>query len=234
MCTAITAVPIAIRIGTAMVATTVIGAIVAALVVAHLITGGAGATPGILLGVVALARIMMVLQALVRQAPPTGLKTVVVGDGSTSSCQRKPSRRCASRGHLSRLSMGESMDKRSFVQAQVIEEVHGGHPPASLKLAIFSLLPYLEKARHGFRVRYLRQKAKFKVHFILDYLPVSVPLSYRSTTLFYTINFRFREEWRVPDCDCKKGRAQQSCRVAIRHMQPRGYWQACGRFHKPG
>ncbi|KAG1887810.1 hypothetical protein F4604DRAFT_1614118 [Suillus subluteus] len=91
MCTSITAVPIAIRIGTATVTTAVIGAIVAALVITHLITGGAGATPGILLGVVALARIMMVLQALVRQAPPTRLKTVVVGDGSASSCQRKPS-----------------------------------------------------------------------------------------------------------------------------------------------
>lgn len=35
--------------------------------------------------------------------------------------------------------------------------------------------PILKKARHGFRVRYFRQKTKFKVHFILDCLPVSVP-----------------------------------------------------------
>lgn len=83
--TAITAVPIAIRIGTLMVVTAVIGATVAALVVTHLITGGAGATPGVLLGEVALARIMMVLQALVRQAPLTRLKTVVVGNGSAVS-----------------------------------------------------------------------------------------------------------------------------------------------------
>lgn len=83
--TAITAVPIAIRIGTLTVATVVIGAIVAALVVTHLITEGAGAIPGVLLGVVALARIMMVLQALVQQVPPTRLKTVVVGDGSAVS-----------------------------------------------------------------------------------------------------------------------------------------------------
>lgn len=83
--TAITAVPIAIRIGTLTVATAVIGATVAALVVTHLITEGAGAIPGVLLGVVALARIMMVLQALVQQAPPTRLKTVVVGDGSAVS-----------------------------------------------------------------------------------------------------------------------------------------------------
>lgn len=38
----------------------------------------------------------------------------------------------------------------SFVQAQVIEEVHGGHPPASLKLAMFSLLPYLEESKTWF------------------------------------------------------------------------------------
>lgn len=83
--TAITAVPIAIRTGTLMVATAVIGAIVAALVVTHLITEGEGATPGVLLGVVALARILMGLQALVRQALLTRLKTVVVGDGSSVS-----------------------------------------------------------------------------------------------------------------------------------------------------
>ena len=38
----------------------------------------------------------------------------------------------------------------SFVQAQVIEEVHGGHPAASLKLAMFSLLPYLEACKTWF------------------------------------------------------------------------------------
>lgn len=83
--TEITAVPIAIRIGTLMVATAVIGVIVAALVVTHLITEGAGATPGVLLGVVALARIMMVLQELLQQALLTRLKTVVVGDCSAVS-----------------------------------------------------------------------------------------------------------------------------------------------------
>jgi hypothetical protein len=47
--------------------------------------------------------------------------------------------------------MGESMDKRSrSYKAQVIEEVHGGHPPASLKLAMFSLLPYLEESKTWF------------------------------------------------------------------------------------
>lgn len=83
--TAITAAPIAIRIGTLTVAIAVIGVIVAALVVTHLITEGAGATPEVLLGVVALARIMMVLQALVQQALPTRLKMVVVGDESAVS-----------------------------------------------------------------------------------------------------------------------------------------------------
>lgn len=84
--TAITAVPIAIRIGTPTVATAVIGAIVAALVVTHLITGGVGATPGVLLGVVALARILMALQGPVWQTLPTRLKmAVVVGDGSAVS-----------------------------------------------------------------------------------------------------------------------------------------------------
>lgn len=43
------------------------------------------------------------------------------------------------------------MDKRSrSYKAQVIEEVHGGHPPASLKLAMFSLLPYLEESKTWF------------------------------------------------------------------------------------
>ncbi|KIK42847.1 hypothetical protein CY34DRAFT_751644 [Suillus luteus UH-Slu-Lm8-n1] len=47
--------------------------------------------------------------------------------------------------------MGESMDKRSrSYKAQVIEEVHGGHPPASLKLSMFSLLPYLEESKTWF------------------------------------------------------------------------------------
>ena len=51
----------------------------------------------------------------------------------------------------------------SFVQAQVIEKVHGSHPPASLKLAMFSLLPYLEESsRHDSRVCYLRQKPSSK------------------------------------------------------------------------
>lgn len=83
--TVITAVLTAIRIGTHTVVIAVIGAIVAALVVTHLITGGAGATPGVLLGVVALARIMMVLRGLVQRAPLTRLKMVVVGDGSAVS-----------------------------------------------------------------------------------------------------------------------------------------------------
>lgn len=43
------------------------------------------------------------------------------------------------------------MGKRSrSYKAQVIEEVHGGHPPASLKLSMFSLLPYLEESKTWF------------------------------------------------------------------------------------
>lgn len=146
--TVITAVPTAIRIGTPTVVIAVIGAIVAALVGTHLIIGGAGATPGVLLGVVALARIMMVLQALVQRAPPTRLKMVVVGDGSA-----------VSGNHLEGVPvvvLVSVIDGRkhgqevSFVQAQVIEEVHGSHPPASLKLAMFSLLPYLEESKTWF------------------------------------------------------------------------------------
>lgn len=146
--TVITAVPTAIRIGTPTVVIAVIGAIVAALVGTHLIIGGAGATPGVLLGVVALARIMMVLQALVQQAPPTRLKMVVVGDGSA-----------VSGNHIEGVPvvvLVSVIDGRkhgqevSFVQAQVIEEVHGSHPPASLKLAMFSLLPYLEESKTWF------------------------------------------------------------------------------------
>jgi len=75
--TAITVVLIVIKIGTPMVVTAVIGAIVAALpavVVTHLITGGVGVTPEVLLGVAALARILMVLQAMVQQPPLTRLR----------------------------------------------------------------------------------------------------------------------------------------------------------------
>ncbi|KAG1887807.1 hypothetical protein F4604DRAFT_1718689, partial [Suillus subluteus] len=72
-------------IRTPMVATAVIGAIVAALIVTHLITGGMGATPGVLLGVVALTRIVMVLQGPVWQTLLTRLKTVVVGTNRSAT-----------------------------------------------------------------------------------------------------------------------------------------------------
>jgi hypothetical protein len=114
--TASTVVPIVIRIGTPTVVTAVIGAIVVALravVVTHLITGGAGATPGVLQEVAALARIMKHLQAMVQQAPLTRRRTVVVGEGSAVSGNCFSISRCASRGPLFQLSIGESMDKRS-------------------------------------------------------------------------------------------------------------------------
>src|SRR6267154_6806534 len=58
--------------------------------------------------------------------------------------------------HLEQVCRSDLIDGRkhgqevSFVQAQVIEEVHGGHPPASLKLAMFSLLPCLEESKTWF------------------------------------------------------------------------------------
>lgn len=142
--TATTVVLIVTKIGTPMVVTAVIGAIVAALlavVVTHQITGGVGVTPEVLLGVAALARILMVLQAMVQQPPLTRLRTVVVGEGSAS--QGVP----VVVSVIDRRKHGQEV---SFVQAQMIEEVHGGHPAASLKLAMFSLLPYLEACKTWF------------------------------------------------------------------------------------
>jgi len=143
--TATTVVLIVTKIGTPMVVTAVIGAIVAALlavVVTHQITGGVGVTPEVLLGVAALARILMVLlQAMVQQPPLTRLRTVVVGEGSVS--QGVP----VVVSVIDRRKHGQEV---SFVQAQMIEEVHGGHPAASLKLAMFSLLPYLEACKTWF------------------------------------------------------------------------------------
>ena len=200
--TATTVVPTAIRTETPTVVTAVIGAIVVALpavVVTHLITGGVGATPGVLLEVAALARIMMVLQPLVqRQAPLTRLRTVVVGEGSAVSGYCFSISRCASRGpFVSVIDRRKHGQEVSFVQAQVIEEVHGGHPAANLKLAMFSLLPYLEESKTWFS-RSLFQTENQVQNFILDYLPVSVPLFHIALLLCSTLStVSFHEEWQV-------------------------------------
>jgi len=189
--TVILVVPIAIRIETLTVVTAVIGAIVAALhavVVTHLITGGVVATPGVLLEVAALAKILMVLQPLVQQAPLTRLRMVVVGEGSAVSGHCFSISRCASRGpFVSVIDRRKHGQEVSFVQAQVIEEVHGGHPPASLKLAMFSLLPYLEESKTWFS-RSLFQTENQVQNFILDYLPVSVPLFHIALLLCSTLS----------------------------------------------
>lgn len=118
--TVTTVVPTAIRTETHTVVIAVIGAIVAALpavVVTHLITGGVGATLGVLLGVAALAKIMMVLQPLVlRQAPLTKLRMVVVGEGSAVSGHCFSISRCASRGpFISVIDRREHGQEVSFV-----------------------------------------------------------------------------------------------------------------------
>jgi hypothetical protein len=165
--------------------TAVIGVIVVALhavVVTHLITGGVGATREVLQGAAALARIMMVLQAMVQQAPLTRLRTVVVGEGSAVSGNCSGISRCASSWSLvSVIDRRKHGQEVSFVQAQVIEEVHGGHPAANLKLAMFSLLPYL-KACKTWLSRWLFQTENQVQNFILDYFacmrPLFIPLYY--------------------------------------------------------
>lgn len=218
--TATTVVPTAIRTETPTVVTAVIGAIVAALpavVVTHLITGGVGAIPGVLLEVAALARIMMVLQLLVqRQAPLTRLRTVVVGEGSAVSGHCFNISRCASRGpFVSVIDRRKHGQEVSFVQAQVIEEVHGGHPPANLKLAMFSLLPYLEESKTWFS-RSLFQTENQVQNFILDYLPVSVPLFI--SLYYYVLHYQLSPSMKSGKsriCVARKGQAQESCAWSV-------------------
>jgi hypothetical protein len=82
----------------------------------------------------------------------------------------------------------------------VIEEVHAGHPPASLKLAMFSLLPYLEECKTWFS-RSLFQTENQVQNFILDFLPVSVSDFFFISLYYYVLHYQlsFHEEWQVPN-----------------------------------
>ena len=129
--------------------------------------------------------------------------------------------------HLEQVCRSDLIDGRkhgqevSFVQAQVIEEVHGGHPPASLKLAMFSLLPYLEESKTWFsRSLFQTENPKFKVHFILDYLPVSVPLFHIALLLCSTLSTcASMKNSKSPIYDCKNGQATTVVRMAAQHTR---------------
>src|SRR6267154_931487 len=127
--------------------------------------------------------------------------------------------------HLEQVCRSDLIDGRkhgqevSFVQAQVIEEVHGGHPPASLKLAMFSLLPILKEARHGSRVRYFRQKTPSS-KFISSSTICLYPFRFFISLYYFVLSTcASMKSGKFPICDCKKGQATTVARMAVQHTR---------------
>src|SRR6267154_3865811 len=88
--------------------------------------------------------------------------------------------------------------------------------------------PILKKARHGSRVRYFRQKTQVQNSFHPRlFACIRSAFSYRSTTLFYTINLRFHEEWQVPDLRLQERSGNNSRAHGGSTYKGVDCWQAC-------